>query len=64
MSMAGCIFKGSVQYVEANVEEALDRVTIPPHLLFFGHALRDDLAESGFGEPCLCSFNCGQSVIA
>ena len=49
--MAKCIFEGFVQYVDSNVEEALDRVAIPPHLLFLRHALRDDLVDRGLGEP-------------
>src|ERR1700677_1933725 len=51
MPMAECIFEGSVQYADANVEEALDRVTIPPHLLLLCHALCDDLVDCGLGEP-------------
>jgi hypothetical protein len=43
MPMAECIFEGSVQYVHANIEEAQDRVMIPPHLLFLGHALCNDV---------------------
>jgi hypothetical protein len=51
MPMAECIFEGSVQYLDPNVEKALDRVTIPPHLLFLRHTLRDDLVDCRFGEP-------------
>ena len=48
--MAKCIFESSIQYVNANIDEMLYGVTIPPHLLFLGHALRNDLVDRRLGE--------------
>jgi hypothetical protein len=51
MPMAKCVFEGSVQDVDANIKEALDGVTIPPHLLLLDHPLGDNFIDRRLGEP-------------
>jgi hypothetical protein len=43
--MAECIFQGGVENIDADVEERLDGVPVPSHLLLLHHALRKDLVD-------------------
>ena len=37
MTMAECIFQGIIQDVDANVEEGLNSMPVPSHLLLLSH---------------------------
>ena len=48
--MTECILPGGIENMNAYVEERLDRVPIPPHLLLLGHSFGSDLVDRRFGE--------------
>ena len=50
MPMAECIFESPVEHVNANVDETLNSVTVPSHLLLLRHPFRDDFVDYGLGE--------------
>jgi hypothetical protein len=43
--MSKCIFQGSIQRVNANVEETRDGVPVPSHLLILHHSFGDNLVD-------------------
>jgi hypothetical protein len=49
--MSKCIFQGAIQHVNAYVEETLDGVPVPSHLLLLHHSLGDDLVDCRLDEP-------------
>jgi hypothetical protein len=46
--VAKCIFQSGVENMNANVQESLDGVPTPLHLLLLYHALRNDLVDGRF----------------
>lgn len=50
MLVAGGILENSVEYLDAYVDEALNRIAIPPHLVLLRHSFRDDLVDCVPGE--------------
>jgi hypothetical protein len=46
-----CIFQSVIEHMDTNIEKALDGVSVPSHLLFLHHPLRDDLIDCRLDEP-------------
>jgi hypothetical protein len=50
MPMAKRFFQGAIEDVNANVQEALDCMFIPTHLLALGHPLGNNLVDRRLNE--------------
>jgi hypothetical protein len=50
MPIAECILQRSIENVDANLDEGLNRMSVPPHLLLLVHPFGDNLVHRGFGE--------------
>jgi hypothetical protein len=50
MPIAECILQRSIENVDANLDEGLNRISVPPHLLLLVHPFADNLVHRGFGE--------------
>ena len=48
--MTKCIFQSGVENMNANVQESLDFVSAPSHLLLLYHALGNDLVDGRFNK--------------
>ena len=48
--MPECIFQCAVENMNANVQERLDGVPVPSHLLLLCHAFRNDLVDCRFDK--------------
>jgi hypothetical protein len=48
--VAECIFQGAIENVNASVEEGLNSVPVPPHLLLLDHSFGNDLVDRGLCE--------------
>jgi len=55
-------FLGVVQHMNANVEETLDGVPVPSHLLVLHHSLGDDLRVQAATLSLLVGSLAGQSI--
>jgi hypothetical protein len=49
--MSKCVFQGAIQHVTANIEETLDSVPVPSHLLLLHHSFGDNLVDCRLDEP-------------
>jgi hypothetical protein len=49
--MSKCVFQGAIQHVNANIEETLDSVPVPSHLLLLHHSFGDNLVDCRLDEP-------------
>ena len=45
MPIAECILQRSIENVDANLDEGLNRMSVPPHLLLLVHAFGDNLVH-------------------
>ena len=50
MPMTERVFQSALEYVDPYIQERLDRVPVPPHLLLLPHPFGDDLVDGGFGQ--------------
>jgi hypothetical protein len=49
--MSKCVFQGAIQHVNTNIEETLDSVPVPSHLLLLHHSFGDNLVGCRLDEP-------------
>ena len=50
MPMPEGVFQGAVEHMNPYVQELLDRIPVPPHLLLLRHPFGDNLVDGGFGK--------------
>src|ERR1700722_12717536 len=49
--MSKCVFQAAIQHVNANIEETVDSVPGPSHLLLLHYSFRDNLVDCRLDEP-------------
>jgi hypothetical protein len=49
--MAERVFQSPIEYMNVNIQESLDSMPVPSHLLFLDHSFRDDCVDRRLGKP-------------